>query len=262
MYGDFGTRGGAQSSILKGRGRWIGFWQGSRRWAWRHVPRCAIIAASGAAEAQSCPATAADAGAVHHLIIWNDTAKYIFAELEVGKGSPDEWMQGICKITKSKINTATFFTDTEGTLPKNDPDQLIEATMGAKQELPQKKGDPDPLVFKLDVANDTMDVSYVNVAYITATVGPYQNDQVGYVGSPMKPANFQQTLQYGKYASPPYLFDPWVDFIHGKNYQNIQYAYAYSVDDAVGVIQVEAKGYIVDVGSAAHQENPLPAKPG
>jgi hypothetical protein len=30
-------------------------------------------------------------------------------------------------------------------------------------------------------------VSYVNVAYMTGAMGPYQNDQVGYVGSPMQP---------------------------------------------------------------------------
>ena len=36
-------------------------------------------------------------------IIWNDTAKYIFAELEVGKGSPDIRMQGNCKATKAKL---------------------------------------------------------------------------------------------------------------------------------------------------------------
>jgi len=37
------------------------------------------------------------------LIIWNDTAKYIFAELEVGKGSPDIRMQGNWKATKAKL---------------------------------------------------------------------------------------------------------------------------------------------------------------
>ena len=36
------------------------------------------------------------------------------------------------------------------------------------------------------------DVSYVNVAYIATAMGPYQNNQSGYVGSPMQPVGTQK----------------------------------------------------------------------
>jgi hypothetical protein len=72
-------------------------------------------------------------------------------------------------------------------------------------------------------------------------------------------------LQYGKYADATYDFDPWVEFIHGGDPKvgqlGIPNAYAYSVDDAVGNIQAEAKGFIIDIGSLKHLENQLPAAP-
>ena len=72
-------------------------------------------------------------------------------------------------------------------------------------------------------------------------------------------------LQYGKFADAPYIFDPWVEFIHGADagagQLGIPNAYAYSVDDAVGNIQAEAKGFIIDIGSLKHLENELPAAP-
>jgi hypothetical protein len=75
-------------------------------------------------------------------------------------------------------------------------------------------------------------------------------------------------LEYGKeYAPPPsavppgVVFNPWVQFLHGANYLNIPGVYAYSVDDAVGNIQAEATGYIIDVGSLKNLENQLPAAP-
>jgi hypothetical protein len=330
-----------------------------------------------------------------------------------------------------------FFKDTAGTLGKENPSQLLEATLGARQELKVVNDSPPN---KLDVANADFDVSYVNLAYTGAAMGPYQNDQVGYVGTPMIPGTFTDklllfekdfpdwprfvinykdktketvqklpaplevlarltgaspptdltpipdvalwpkkvwppiqklrddfalftslcshsvtgdtfcdalldahqiiidnyqnyqklfkdkvckgtpvddtpdavlahvygwapwveakegtattgckpadnllentptykdnsykkylrvklefdNLQYNKYANPPYVFDPWVELIHGKNYLNIPGAYAYSVDDAVGNIQAEAKGYIVDFGGLKHLENDLPAAP-
>jgi hypothetical protein len=327
-----------------------------------------------------------------------------------------------------------FFSDTDGTLPKNGPSQLFEATLGARQAQPVVNDSPPN---SLDIANADFDVSYVNVAYMAGAMGPYQNDQVGYVGSPMQPvqspggfqpiltqfqkdfswphfvvtysdgttdripklpsplellarlsganppadldpvpqwpttvwppiqalrdnwakysdtnsckpsgpgtfcdalhdvrqivmdnyANYQSlftstgpcngtpvdatpdrillhvygwtpwteaksgtgcgpaanllentpgynangyeqyakvklefdNLQYGNYPDAAYAFDPWVPFLHGKTYLNIPGVYAYSVDDAVGNIQAEAQGFIIDIGSLAHLENPLPA---
>ena len=66
-------------------------------------------------------------------------------------------------------------------------------------------------------------------------------------------------LQYGLLPQQQYVFDPWVQFIHSPKYLNIPGAYAYSVDDAVGNIQSEGTGYIIDFESLAHLENKYPA---
>ncbi len=68
-------------------------------------------------------------------------------------------------------------------------------------------------------------------------------------------------LNYGTLPAPKYAFNPWVQLIHGQKYVNAPNVYAYSVDDAVGNIQAEGTGFIVDVGSTAHLENQLPAAP-
>jgi len=68
-------------------------------------------------------------------------------------------------------------------------------------------------------------------------------------------------LNYGTLKDQKYVFNPWVQFIHGKQYVNAPNAYAYSVDDAVGNIQAEGTGFIIDVGSTKHLENQLPATP-
>ena len=328
-----------------------------------------------------------------------------------------------------------FFSDTDGTLPKNGPSQLFEATLGARQAQPVVNDSPPN---SLDVANADFDVSYVNVAYMAGAMGPFGNDQVGYVGSPMQPvqppggfrpilnqfekdfnwprfvvtysdgttervpklpsplellarlsganppgdldpvsqwptqvwppiqalrdnwamyanscahtaagytnfcdalldvkqiimANYAKyltlfpsgqctgtpvdatpdrvllhvygwtpwteaesgagcgpaanlledtptyadngyekyakvklefdNLQYGNYADAAYAFNPWVQFLHGTKYLHIPGVYAYSVDDAVGNIQAEADGFIIDIGGLTHLENQLPAAP-
>jgi hypothetical protein len=336
-----------------------------------------------------------------------------------------------------------FFSDTKGTLKKNGPSQLLEGTMGARQDL--KTTDPNKPPNQLDIGDVDFDVSYVNLAYTGAAMGPYKNDQVGYVGSKLLPgpftdiitkflndfpgwprfvfnypdrtketieklpsplevlallkapnepteltpipppqdggkwptsvwppiqalrddfakyttapncmrsetgpttfcdalldvttlvranyskyltlfrdnickgtpvaltpdalldhvyswspwteavkdtgpgcdasdnlfqntstaysANFNakyqkvklefDSLNYNLYPNPPYVFNPWVEFIHGEKYLNMEGAYAYSVDDAVGNVQAQALGYIVDFGSVEHLENKLPAK--
>ena len=79
----------------------------------------------------------------------------------------------------------------------------------------------------------------------------------GPFGAPWKPA-------------APYTFNPWVTFIHGtpsgtqnkdKGHLGMPGVYAYSVDDAVGNLNVYATGYIVDIGSTKNQENKNPAGP-
>jgi hypothetical protein len=55
------------------------------------------------------------------------------------------------------------------------------------------------------------------------------------------------------------VFDPYVDLIHGANYLNAQYAYAFSVDDGVGNLQVDgATGFYIAVGTGAGMPNTEP----
>jgi hypothetical protein len=498
----------------------------------------AILVASSPAKAQTCPTGTAVPSQT--IKIFNDTPEYIFAELEVGKPDPDQWIQMACNITQTQANngfnygttltnrfyingekgiepggsvtitlplytqlaasvnpakpdqyaewwqgenmqifaspTATaplayrndlsgaarknqhpltsaapsptwptctdqdnaacplsFFTDTDGTLPKYGPSQLVEATLGATQV---QKVVNDSLPISLNVTQADFDVSYVNVAYLAAAMGPYKNNQAGYVGSPLLISQFQPKLQkfqanfnwpsfidldgtkaaipkapstlellarlsgasapadlppvtswptnvwppiqqirtnwakyssacqhsaqgfttfcdaildvrdliaanyvqytkifskqckgtpvantpdriiahvygwapwvesveagggcsatanllentpgyadndfalyakvklefdnlnYGTYSNAPYTFNPWVRFIHGSailpDQLGMPGVYAYSVDDAVGNLNVEAQGYIVDIGSTKHLENQMRAAP-
>lgn len=84
----------------------------------------------------------------------------------------------------------TIYSD-DADLPKNDPSQLIEYTVGARN-------DPiDPNVgpyYLLDTANVDFDVSYVNVAFAPAVMGPYKNDQVGYIGTPLTIRKFNLAI--------------------------------------------------------------------
>jgi len=78
-------------------------------------------------------------------------------------------------------------------------------------------------------------------------------------------------LNYGTQPAKPgfptqiYNFNPWVQFIHGvpdanpPKYVNTPYAYAYSVDDAMGNVQAEGQGIIIDIGSVLNLENKNPA---
>ena len=84
-------------------------------------------------------------------------------------------------------------------------------------------------------------------------------------------------LNYGGPSGVPwsnpaasYVFNPWVSFIHGippgtpdtkKGHLGMPGVYAYSVDDAVGNLNVYATGYVVDIGSTKHLENQNPAGP-
>ena len=56
-----------------------------------------------------------------------------------------------------------------------------------------------------------------------------------------------------------------MQFIHGDailpDQLGMPGVYAYSVDDAVGNLNVEAEGYIIDIGSTKHLENQTRATP-
>lgn len=75
-------------------------------------------------------------------------------------------------------------------------------------------------------------------------------------------ANFDE-LQYwvnvlkGDYGK----FDPYVALIHGPDYLNAPYTYAYSVDDAVGNMQTDGTGMVIAVGGPENLPNPDHATP-
>ena len=91
--------------------------------------------------------------------------------------------------------TLTFVTDTGGTLPKYNPSQLLEATLGANQGKRPPPTDGS-IPFFLYPTQADFDVSYVNQAYLAAAMGPVDNDQSGYVGSPTKPGDFHPPSQH------------------------------------------------------------------
>jgi hypothetical protein len=67
-------------------------------------------------------------------------------------------------------------------------------------------------------------------------------------------------LQYwpGAPNQPDGTFDPWVLLVHGTEYLKAS-AYAYSVDDAVGNMNVPGNGLIIAVGGSTGLPNPNPA---
>ena len=66
--------------------------------------------------------------------------------------------------------------------------------------------------------------------------------------------------QYGQWTNsikPNYgQFDPYVALVHGEDYMNAPYTYAYSVDDAVGNMQTDGTGLIIAVGGPQNLPNP------
>ena len=69
-------------------------------------------------------------------------------------------------------------------------------------------------------------------------------------------------LQYWpSQTAPNGMFDPYLVLIHGAGYINTDRAYAYSVDDALGNMQVAGDGLIIAVGGAGGLPNPDPATP-
>ena len=66
-----------------------------------------------------------------------------------------------------------FYSD-DADLPKNDPTQLLEYTLGARIALPVSNPNTDP-PNTLDLRNVDFDVSYVNIAYLPAAMGPVDN---------------------------------------------------------------------------------------
>ena len=58
-----------------------------------------------------------------------------------------------------------------------------------------------------------------------------------------------QNGQWSDTTKPDYgQFDPYVALVHGEDYMNAPYTYAYSVEDAVGNMQTDGTGLIVAIG--------------
>jgi len=57
------------------------------------------------------------------------------------------------------------------------------------------------------------------------------------------------------------VFHPYVSLMHGPDYVNAPYVYAYSVDDAVGNVQTDGAGLIIAVGGLQNLPNPDHATP-
>jgi hypothetical protein len=74
-----------------------------------------------------------------------------------------------------------FFMSKAG-LKNNEPAQLTEYTLGSDN------------VTELNVHQVDYDVSYVDTAYLPVAMEPYNNRQVGYIGSPQTVAAFRQSL--------------------------------------------------------------------
>jgi len=74
-----------------------------------------------------------------------------------------------------------FFMSKAG-IKNNEPSQLTEYTLGSDN------------VTELNVHQVDYDVSYVDTAYLPGAMEPYNNRQVGYIGSPQSVAAFRQAL--------------------------------------------------------------------
>jgi hypothetical protein len=98
------------------------------------------------------------------------------------------------------------------------------------QNTPDQNG--DPLYFKMVTVDGQPVKDYTK--YLTVKLG-FDN------------------LNKGDLPEQKYTLNPWVDLIH--NQLKITCGYAYSVDDALGNVQAEGQGFIVDVGSTEHLEN-------
>jgi hypothetical protein len=124
---------------------------------------------------------------------------------KVVTGFPDVAVRPRCADCQKPL---TIYSD-DSDLPKNDPSQLLEFTLGARVDLGKVKNPATDPPNALDLENVDFDVSYVNLAYAPAAMGPFNNDQVGYVGTPQRVNRFRAGLKQFLQDFPG-----WPQFVH------------------------------------------------
>jgi hypothetical protein len=79
-----------------------------------------------------------------------------------------------------------IFGDKLGNLPSNDPDQLVEYSVGAVAT--------NKIPYGLDINTVDYDISYVDQAYLPVAMEPFGNPSIGYVGTIQPIATFRQAM--------------------------------------------------------------------
>ncbi|HXC92261.1 MAG TPA: hypothetical protein VNV18_19020 [Stellaceae bacterium] len=94
-----------------------------------------------------------------------------------------------------------IFGDKTGNLPSNDPDQLVEYSVGAVAT--------NKIPYVLDVNTVDYDISYVDQAYLPVALEPFANPSIGYVGTVQLVAVFRQAMNNFLTAYP---WQTYLDF--------------------------------------------------
>ena len=93
---------------------------------------------------------------------------------------------------------------------------------------------------------------YKTPRYDIDSKDPEEKQRYGKVKKEFDQLQYWVDVLAGKYGA----FDPYVALIHGPDYVNAPYTYAYSVDDALGNMQTDGDGLVIDVGGTSHLPNP------
>ena len=152
------------------------------------------------------------------------------------------WGCQLPAVSRDELDTLAHFY---GWQPWN-ADSLCRADVNLLWETPgYKPGDPgfkegDPLHDYTAVKREFDDLNYWFNFHLS--------------DGDTQPGDYGQWDNRG--ASDYGQFNPYVALVHGKEYMNAPYTYAYSVDDAVGNYQADGTGLIVAVGGPKGLPNP------
>jgi len=149
--------------------------------------------------------TVIDPGKPNQLIEWWQGGNINLYESPKAKGPPAALLKLWRDATQKPIRFASdppncvgaatchIYSATTGNPQPNEPQQLVEFTLGAAPVNPNnaKPGQP---YYLFDPQNVDYDVSYVNSAYLPVVMEPFGNDLVGYVGAPNSVADFNTAV--------------------------------------------------------------------